>query len=153
MDGKLATWWNNRTPAEKTLAVGGSALAIYLIGKNLFSTDNSGGTTGSLSCGSNTSYTNNEYATLADTIETSIWGTWWIPSPVEDDLSIAAALMLMNTTDDVCRLNNAYGVRTRGVLLEDGGNLVQTIHAYLDEDKKAEVNAYYVTKGINWSWI
>lgn len=142
------------SPTGKVIAVTATVLAVYKLGKWAFSDDKSGGTTQNLVCGSgNLSFPSNQYEVFADQIETAIWGTWGIPSPWEDDTAIGEILMSMQSTDDVCKLNNAYDVRTVGIFMQDGGNLVQTIHSYLDDDIKEEVNAYYQIHNIDWIWL
>lgn len=150
---KISSWYGSLSPGWQLGIAAGSAFILYKIGKAIFSNDNSGGTSDVLNVGKNLTYTENDYKTLADAIEAAIWGTWALPSITEDDQAIGDILMMMQTDDDVAMLNNKYGKRFRGVLFEDGGNLTQSIHAYLDQDVKNQVNQYYRSSGINWQFL
>ncbi len=134
--------------------VAGGIFILYHIGRAIFSTDKSGGTSQKLLCdGTELTYPGNQYKIAADAIEAAIWGTWYLPSWTENDETIGAILMQMQTTDDVCALNNAFGTRFRGVIFKDGGNLAQTLQAYLDKSVKNKVNEYYYSRGIQWFWL
>lgn len=128
------------------------AIALWKIGKAIFSNDNSGGTSTTLPEQGEKTYTDDQYKIFADGIETGVWGTGPLGVWTEDDEAIGDILMQMNTLGDVIALNNAYGIRTRGIILSDGGNLVQTINNYLDSDVKSDVNEDYRNKNILWVW-
>ena len=130
-------------------------LASYLLYKWL-KPNKSGGTSDESAAGynvSNLSFDKFTYTAFADQIEAAIWGTSGIASWWEDDQQIGDILKQMNTLDDVRALIAAYGVRTVGTILEDGGNLVESIASYLDEDIKDQVNNNYLSKGINFQWL
>jgi Ca2+-binding RTX toxin-like protein len=150
---QVQSWYSGLSTPAKFAVAGGAAFLVWKAGKAIFSNDKSGGTTDQLPPGQGTkTFTDSEYAILADGIETAVWGTDILGVWSEDDSAIGDILMLMETTADVVALNNAYGVRTRGVVLTSGGNLVQTVTSYLDADVKEDVNADYRDKGIQWIW-
>jgi len=139
------------TPVKIILGVGGLYVGWRIY--DALTADESGGTSDDLDVNeTNLTYPENNYKVFADGIEAAIWGTGFIPSMNEDDDAIGNILMAMKTTDDVYELVTAYGIRTRGVLLEDGGNLVETLQEYLDDDVREDVNAYYVQQNINFQW-
>lgn len=153
MSRNIRQRWNDLPTGGKVIAVGGAGLIAWHIGNLLFGTeDRGGGTSQDIGCGNNVSFTDNQFKVFADGIENAIWGTAWIPTPWEDDQEIADILTSMRTTDDVCHLVRIFGVRYRGIFLNDGGNLVQYIQSYLDADKKRAVNQFYLANNINWVW-
>lgn len=145
--------WNDLPGWGKGAVLVGGVFALYKLGKWLFpGNDYSGGTSDKIDCGNNLSYEKNQYKVFADAIEIAIWGTSFIATWWEDDDAIAAVLLQMNTTDDVCALVRAYGTRYVGIVMKEGGNLVQMIAKYLDDDLKEAVNQYYAANGIAWIW-
>jgi hypothetical protein len=135
--------------------IAGAGIGIYLLYRFFLSEDDqSGGTTQDIEVNQNKlTYPLNQYEIWADGIEAAIWGTSFIGAWWEDDEAIYNTLLQMRTTDDVYQLIRAYGVRYVGVLFNsDGGNLVQMISEYLDDDYKTEVNAYYKLNRINFVW-
>lgn len=145
-------WWQRQPKPVKAGVIAAGLYAGYKI-YQLFNQDKSGGTSDDIEVNENKlSYPIGTYKVYADEIEAAIWGTGAFPSMTEDDEAIGLILMDMNTADDVYQLATEYGVRTRGVLLEDGGNLVETIQTYLDSDIKATVNADYRAKNIPFQW-
>lgn len=100
----------------------------------------------------NLSYPLGTYDMYADEIFVAVWGAGSIASWTEDDELIGSILMDMQNIDDVYQLIQAYGRRTVGLVLEDGGNLVETVGAYLDNDVRDEVNADYRAKNIPYQW-
>lgn len=90
-----------------------------------------------------------QYKVFADTIETAIFGAYAIPTPWEDDETVARILQEMQNNDDVKALIDAYGRRYVGIFIQDGGNLVQTVAEYLDNDLIQQVNNNYAKKGID----
>jgi len=120
------------------------AVGAFLLYR-LFKSDQSGGTSDeNISyTASNLTYSNIQYKIFADEIEAAVWGTGAIAAWWEDDEEIGRILMEMQNIDDVKALISAYGRRYAGVLLQEGGNLVQTIENYLDDDIKEEVNEVY----------
>jgi len=136
-------------------AVAGIIAGAWLLSK-LFSNDKSGGQSdesgNTKPDKKNLSYALGAYEIWADEIETSIFGSYGITLPWEDDEKIGEILKYMNTLDDVYQLINAYGRRYVGVFIQDGGNLAQTISSYLDEDIVSEVNQNYEQKNISFRW-
>lgn len=132
------------------LAAGAGAALLWW----LWPDDKSGGTThNDLDINpDNLTYPRNQYKVIADSLEAFIWGNSGIASWTEDDQAIGNGLKLMFTADDVAQLIQDYGVRKVGVFIQDGGNLVESIAEYLDEDVKADVNATYASRGIPFIW-
>lgn len=129
-------------------AVGGAILYFLLRRK-----DESGGTSENLDVDtSGLTYPENQYKILADSIEAYVWGSGVLPSFTEDDAAIGEALKSMMTLDDIYFLIEKYGRRNAGIFIREGGNLVQTITEYLDEDIKNEVNQVYQARGLNFFW-
>lgn len=127
--------------------VGIGALLLYFIFRKK---DQSGGTSDTelVLNPNNLTFGPNQYRIFADAIENAIYGSYAIPKPWEDDTAVARILMEMQTDDDVAALIAAYGRRYIGILIQDGGNLVQTIQEYLDADLITQVNNNYQKKGI-----
>lgn len=150
--GAGRNWFARQRPIVKGGIIVGGGILVYKI-IQAFSNDKSGGTSDELDVEENNlTYPLNNYKVFADGIEAAIWGTSAFPSFTEDDDAIGAILKAMQTTDDVYELVTAYGIRTRGALLEDGGNLVESIQQYLDDDVRDEVNALYQQKNIDFLW-
>jgi hypothetical protein len=127
----------------------GGALLFYLFRRK----DQTGGTSENLNVDErNLSYSENQYKILADSIEAYVWGSGTLPNFFEDDTAIGGALKTMFTLDDIYFLIETYGRRYAGTFIQEGGNLVQTISEYLDEDIKQEVNQVYQSRGINFFW-
>jgi len=101
----------------------------------------------------NLSYDPGYYETTADALEYFLWGNSGLASWTEDDTAIGTALLTMNTIDDVYKLLEAYDFRYVGWFIKDGGNLVESIAAYLDQDIKDMVNEEYQERGINFTWL
>jgi hypothetical protein len=116
--------------------------------------DETGGTSESLSAYDmdDLSYNENQYKILADSIEAHVWGSGSLPAFTEDDTAIGQALKSLFNLADIYFLIETYGRRYAGSFIQEGGNLVQTISEYLDEDIKDEVNATYQARGINFFW-
>lgn len=130
-----------------------SVIAVgAFIAYKLFSSDESGGTSDTdpdtEPDKKNLSYPPGSYTLFADTIEAAIYGTYGIVTLWEDDEAVADVLMQMNTLDDVYMLIEKYGRRYVGIFISDGGNLIQTIQEYLDNDLIEDVNANYQAKNI-----
>ena len=122
----------------------------------ILSKNKSGGTSDEAAAGysaSKLTYPKFTYTAFADQIEAAIWGTGAVASWWEDDEQIADILKQMQNIDDVRALIDAYGVRTVGLLISDGGNLVESVASYLDNDLKEEVNADYAAKNIPFQWL
>lgn len=134
----------------------GAGVAVYLL-YQFFDKDESGGTShdvddDDINTG-NLSYQRHTYKAFADAIEAAVWGTGAFPAMTEDDAAIGQILMQMQNIDDVYALMDAYGVRGVGIVLQDRGNLVETIQRYLDADVKRDVNTAYQQRGINFAWL
>jgi hypothetical protein len=141
---------------QKILLFGAAGLAVVWLGWKIFKPgDQSGGT-------SNTNldidekkltYPKNDYKIWADTLEAFIWGTSIMGVFSEDDEGIGEILILMHNDNDIAQLIKDYGIRTTGILLKEGGNLVESIATYLDQDVKEVVNIEYEARGIKFRWI
>lgn len=126
------------------------AIAIFVFRFFFGKKDQSGGTSTNIPKPDETklSYSKNEYKIIADAIEVAVFGAYGVTLPFEDDTEIGRLLMLMQTEEDVYQLILEYGERYVGVIIKEGGNLVQTINEYLDNDIKQQVNENYRNKGI-----
>lgn len=141
----------NRNFLSVLVPIGAGSLLLYFLLKKK---DESGGTSESEVNydPKNLTYSDLEYKTIADAVETYVFGSGGLVSFTEDDAAIGNALKLMFTFDDVAKLIETYGRRYVGVFISEGGNLVQTISEYLDDDVKNSVNATYQARGINFFW-
>lgn len=139
---------------NNSVKIGAGVVALYLLYHFLNDDDKSGGTTQDMEFDeSKLTYPENQYKIFADGIEAAIWGTSFIASWWEDDEAIASILKQMRTKEDVYQLITEYGVRYVGAVFNsDGGNLVQMIQEYLDDDLKRDVNADYRAKRIDFMW-
>lgn len=141
--------WIERNPGTAAALAAAAAFGLYKI----FSSDQSGGTSQNNEADPRyLSYPPDWYNVAADQIEAAVWGTSGIAAWTEDDQAIATILLMMRSDDDIDALINAYGIRTVGTLIKDGGNLVETISEYLDQDMKEEVNEAYQVIGITYRW-
>lgn len=91
------------------------------------------------------------YYTDADEIYTAIVGSGLFVNWYEDDAKVAAVLMRAGNEADVAALICAFGYRKKSTL-SPAEPLSAYITAYLDDDKKIEVNNYYAYKGITYRW-
>lgn len=134
-----------------SVAIGaGAALLSYVVSSI---GDKSGGTSQDIvSNPAKLTYPKNQYKAFADAIEDAIWGNSILPQIWENDDAIAAVLLEMQNIDDVYELISAYGKRYVGMFIQEGGNLVQTVSRYLDDDLKRDVNNAYQQKSINFRW-
>ena len=140
---------------KKTLQYAGAGLLLAYLGYKLFLKKDQSGGTSDVNVPVNTNnltFDPYAYKIYADGIEAAIWGTGSIASWTEDDEAIGEILSKMQNLDDVKALIAAYGRRYVGVFLSDGGNLVQMITEYLDNDVKEDVNNTYASRGINFEW-
>jgi len=144
--------WDKKTVAIAAACIVGGGIVL----SKLFSNDKSGGQSdqsgNTKPNKKNLSYAPGAYEIWADEIETSIFGSYGIVLPWEDDEKIGEILKYMNTLDDVYQLIESYGRRYVGIFIQDGGNLAQTISSYLDEDIVSEVNQDYEQKNISFRW-
>lgn len=140
------------SPFAKVIATGAVGVILY----NWLTGDESGGTSDTDPDTDpdkeNLSYPPGTYSLFADTIEAAIYGNYAIVTLWEDDEAVGDVLKQMNTLDDVYMLIEKYGRRYVGVFISDGGNLVETIQEYLDDDVKNSVNKNYQAKGIPFQW-
>jgi hypothetical protein len=139
----------------KPVLIGGGIIAAYLLYQALFREDNKAGGTSDENLNidpANLTYDKDTYKAFADGIEASVFGSYGIITPWEDDDTIGVILKRMYTLDDVKSLIKAYGKRYVNILENEGGNLVFTITSYLDEDVKEDVNNTYTSRGINFQW-
>jgi hypothetical protein len=120
----------------------------YYIGKKFFGTMTQGGTSQDIKPGTNLTYSANDYELFADTIEQAFWGN--LGGFFEDDELAFNVLSKMRTNDDLYKLAQVYGVRGRGILIQEGYNLIQTTEKLLDNNYKEELNTIFEANGINY---
>lgn len=123
-------------------------LAYQLAKKFLGSDMTQGGTSQDIKPGTDLTYKPNDYELFADTIEQAFWGS--LGGFFEDDELAFNVLSKMRTNDDLYKLAQVYGTRGRGILIEEGYNLIQTIEKLLDNNYKEELNAIFEANGINY---
>ena len=123
-------------------------LAYQLAKKFLSSGMTQGGTSQDIKPGTDLTYKANDYELFADTIEQAFWGSFG--GFYEDDELAFNVLSKMRTNDDLYKLAQVYGTRGRGILIEEGYNLIQTVEKLLDNNYKEELNAIFEANGINY---
>lgn len=148
-----ADTYNRMHPAAKVAILGAGAYLLYKLFVDDDIVEGQSHTSGNTEPNpANLSYPLGTYDMYADEIFVAVWGAGAIASWTEDDELIASILMDMQTLDDVYALLRAYGRRTVGIVLEDGGNLVETVSRYLDDGLKDDVNEDYRAKNIPFQW-
>lgn len=152
---QYAGWWKKRSETErKVLTVSGIAAAGLLL--YAFWPKNQ---TGGISENpeninfQNLTYPKDAYKVYADALEAAFWGIggvvkWW-----EDDEKVGEILRAMYNIDDVLYLAKTYGRRYVGVVIQNGGNLAETVTELLDQDIKDNVNQVYSQRNIPFVWL
>lgn len=143
--------WRDLPGAGKAAVLVVAGIGLYKV-YSWLTADQSGGDSHNVDVGNNVTYTDNEFRVMADGLESAFFtGPFGM---TEDDTAIGVILKRMRTTDDVAKLTTTFGVRhLHGNSMLSGGNLVQMVQVFLDDDIKEQVNASYEQRGIQWFWL
>jgi len=95
----------------------------------------------------NLTFPKQNYELLADAIYDAVWSQWG--GFIEKDKAVRDILLMMENDDDFFQLSNTYGLRGKGVLIQEYYSLISTIANFLDNTYKTQVNEEYADKGIS----
>jgi hypothetical protein len=135
---------------KKTLIVIFLIFVAYQLSKKFLGTGLTPSGSQDIKPGTDLTYSANDYELFADSIETAFWGN--LGGFYEDDELAFNVLEKMRTNDDLYKLAQVYGTRGRGIIIQDGYNLIQTVERLLDNEYKNQLNELYSQRGIKYQF-